>query len=121
MKTSYTVLLFIGAITATQLNSLKKHHHKHRGEGNWDAKTTENINKHSNATQYEADTPAGYLDGTAPHSATNFGGKLMQARHHSRKHHVRSNQDKLFMAMRGSTLGAFDETDTADYWRAMQQ
>ena len=123
MKTSYTVLLFIGAISATQLNTLKRHHKSKRGNGNnnWDANTNANHDKYANATQYQADTPAGYGDGTAPHKNTEFGKSLMQTRHHARRHHARSNQDKLFMAMKGSTLGAFDVTDTADYYREMQQ
>ena len=60
MKTSYTVLLFIGAISATQLNTLKRHHQRRA----WDPKTDANTEEHSNATQYEADMPAGY-GGTA--------------------------------------------------------
>ena len=62
MKNNYTVLLFIGAISATQLNTLKKHHQ--RSTKHWDSKTDANVTEFSNETRYEADTPAGY-GGTA--------------------------------------------------------
>ena len=62
MKNNYTVLLFIGAISATQLNTLKKHHQ--RSTKPWDAKTDANVTEFSNETRYDADTPAGY-GGTA--------------------------------------------------------
>tara|TARA_B110001450_G_C17349560_1_gene370928 strand:+ start:24 stop:320 length:297 start_codon:yes stop_codon:yes gene_type:complete len=64
MKNNYTVLLFIGAISATQLNTLKKHHQSLRNEKAWDAKTEANLSVYANQTQYESDTPAGY-GGTA--------------------------------------------------------
>jgi hypothetical protein len=62
MKNNYTVLLFIGVISATQLNTLKKHHQRSRKH--WDSKTDANVTEFSNETRYEADTPAGY-GGTA--------------------------------------------------------
>ena len=147
MKNNYTVLLFIGAINATQLNTLKRLHQRR----NWHDKIDANVTTFSNETQYEADTPAGY-GGTAneSQSETNVTGvanattddttataaliarskhaqrgpqrlNFLQTGHQTRRHQKRSNQELLYMAMRGSTLGAFDETDTADYWKQKQQ
>jgi hypothetical protein len=62
MKNNYTVLLFVGAISAIQLNTFKKHHQ--RSTKAWDAKTEANLTIYANETRYEADTPAGY-GGTA--------------------------------------------------------
>jgi hypothetical protein len=46
----------------------------------------------------------------------------LETSHKGRKHHAKkSNQELLYMAMKGSTLGAYDETDTADYWKQKQR
>ena len=65
MKSTYTVLLFIGANSATQLNTMRRKHHQQYRAKKWDAETEAN----TNITTYEAGIPAGY-GGTADPSNT---------------------------------------------------
>jgi len=64
MKSSFTVALFIGAISATQLNSMRRHHHGKSKK--WDADTEAN----TDVASYQADIPAGY-GGTAVRNNSN--------------------------------------------------
>jgi len=116
MKNNYTVLLFVGAISAIQLNTFKKHHQ--RSTKAWDAKTEANLTIYANETRYEADTPAGYggtantsesetnatvdatADATVDANATSSALaskkgpqnlQFLQTAHQGKKHHTRSN------------------------------
>jgi hypothetical protein len=102
--------------------------HKKTGDKKWDAETEKN----TNITTYEADIPAGYgapaaaaddanaTNATAPAALSVRPSQKTLVGLRQKKSHKRipkSNQEMMYMFMQGSTLGAFKEEDTADFWK----